>query len=416
MSTTLGTLRATGRERFASLGLPTPRLEAWKFTNLAALGRIPFQVAPPESARISVDALPTVVPAGEPPSHRLVFVNGHWRPDLSSVGALPAGVVLSGMAAAQTSHPGLLEERLGRIGAVDGHAMLALNAAHAVDGAVVRIPPGVQLDRPIELVFIGAGSETPLSWHPRLLILAEAASRATVIEHHVGRGGHQTFGNLATELLIGTGASLRHYKAQREGAEAFHIATLTGRLEAGAAYEGFLLTLGARLARDEIRLTLDGPGASVVFGGAYLARGRQHSDITTMIDHARPGCSSRQLIKGVLDDEARGVFQGQVLVRPDAQRTDAHQLNRALLLSDSAQVDTKPELIIHADDVKCSHGATCGDLDDDAMFYLRARGIDRDAARALLIGAYVGEAIAGISEDPARVAFESLAAGWLKTV
>ena len=354
--------------------------------------------------------------AGATPAHRLVFVNGHWRPDLSTAAALPPGVVLTGLAAAAASHPGLIEEHLGRVGAVDGHAMLALNASHATDGAVLALAAGVTQEQPVELVFIGAGSEgAPLSWHPRLVLVAGAGSRATVVEHHLSLGGQPTFANSATELSLGGGANLRHYKVQREAAGAYHIATLTGRLERDAGYEGFLLTLGGHLSRNEVRLVLDGPGASARLGAAYLVRDRQHCDVTTLIDHASPDCSSRQLVKGVIDGEARGVFQGKVLVRPDAQRTDAHQLNRALLLSDLAQIDTKPELEIHADDVKCSHGATVGDLDETALFYLRARGIDRDGARALLIGAYVGEAIAEVSDEAVRTSFEALATTWLTT-
>jgi Fe-S cluster assembly protein SufD len=412
----LEALRAEGRHRFASLGLPTPRQEAWRFTNLGPLGRLPWRTAPPDSATVTPDVLPTVVPAGEAPSHRLVFVNGYWRPDLSSGDALPAGVVLTGLASALTGASNLttlIEAHLGRLAALDGQALIALNTGLLASGALLVLPAGVALTRPVELVMIGAGSDRPLAWHPRVLVVAGAGSRATLVEHHLSLGDRDGCTNLVAELFLGAGARLGHYKVQRENLASFHLATVTGRLDRDARYEGFLLTTGARLSRNEVRLVLDGPGATATLNGAYLVRGRQHCDTTTLIDHARPGGTSRQMVKGVLDDEARAVFQGQVLVRPGAQQTDGHQLHRALLLSDLAQIDAKPELEIHADDVKCSHGATVGDLDDDALFYLRARGIDGDGARALLIAAFVNEAIAEITDPTVAVAFEALAGGWL---
>ena len=403
-------LRSTGRNRFAKLGFPKVRQEAWRFTNLGALERTVFLPASAASSRIAIDALPSVTP-----SHRLVFVNGLFRADLSSARDLPAGVIAGGLAATFASHPGLIEAHLGRLADDAGHGPQALNTAHLSDGAVLYVPKGVRVEQPVELVLIGSGGSEPLSWHPRMLVVLEDDANATLIEHHFSLGdGAATFANGVSELSLGAGARLRHYKAQRENAAAFHLSTLTGRLEREAAYEGFLLTLGGRLSRNEVRLELAGPGAEVLLSGAYLVRGDQLADTTTVIDHAVPRCNSRQLFKGVIDDKARGVFQGKVLVRADAQKTDAQQLNRALLLSDDARIDAKPELEIHADDVKCSHGATAGDLDDDALFYLRARGLTRDEARVLLIGAYVGEAIAEISSEPVREAFEQLAAHWLR--
>jgi len=403
-------LRSTGRTRFAKLGFPKVRQEAWRFTNLGALERTVFLPAPAASARIVIDALPSVTP-----SHRLVFVNGVFRADLSSANGLPGGVIAGGLAATFASHPDLIEAHLGRLADDAGHGPQALNTAHLSDGAVLYVPRGVRVEKPVELVLIGAGGAEPLSWHPRLLVVLEDGAEATLIEHHFSLGdGAATFSNGVSELSLWPGARLRHYKVQRENTAAFHLSTVTGRLERNASYEGFLLTLGARLSRNEVRLDLAGPGAEAWLSGAYLVRGDQLCDTTTVIDHATPEGKSQQLFKGVIDDKARGVFQGKVLVRPGAQKTDAQQLNRALLLSDDARIDAKPELEIHADDVKCSHGATAGDLDDDALFYLRARGIDRDGARALLVGAYVNEAIAEISSEPVREAFEQLAAHWLR--
>ncbi len=402
-------LRSDGRARFARLGFPKVRQEAWRFTNLGALERTLFLPASAASARVAIDALPSVTP-----SYRLVFVNGAFRADLSAADDLPAGVVAGSLAAVLTSHPALIETHLGSLADDSEHGPLALNTAHLADGAVLYVPKGVRVEKPVEMVLIGAGGGEPLSWHPRLLAVLEDGAGATLIEHHFSLGdGAATFANGVSELSLGVGARLAHYKVQRENAAAFHLSTVAGRLAREAVYEGFLLTLGARISRNEVRLTLNGPGAEARLSGAYLVRGDQHSDTTTVIDHAVPEGKSHQLFKGVIDGKAHGVFQGKVLVRPDAQKTDAHQLHRALLLSDDARIDAKPELEIHADDVKCSHGATAGDLDDDAMFYLRARGIDRDGARALLIGAYVNEAIAEISSEPVREAFEALATHWL---
>ncbi|MEI6558297.1 MAG: Fe-S cluster assembly protein SufD [Rhodospirillaceae bacterium] len=408
--TWLDTLRSHGRTRFAELGLPKTRQEAWRFTSLAALERTPFRPADAASAGVAIDALPSVTA-----SHRLVFVNGCFRAALSSAGALAEGAFAGSLADALVSHPALLEAHLGTLADDASHGPLALNTAHLTDGAVLYVPKGVRLEAPVELVLIGAGGTEPLAWHPRLLVVMAAGAEATLIEHHLSRGdGAPTFANGVSELFLDTGARLNHYKVQRENAAAFHLATVNGRLEREACYEGFLLSLGARLSRNEVRLVLAGTGAEARLSGAYLVRGEQLCDTTTVIDHARPGGASRQLFKGVIDEKGHGVFQGKVLVRPDAQKTDAHQLSRALLLSDDARIDAKPELEIHADDVKCSHGATAGDLDDDALFYLRARGIDLDGARALLIGAYVGEAIAEISSEPVREAFEGLASAWLR--
>jgi Fe-S cluster assembly protein SufD len=411
----LEALRTEGRCHFAQLGLPTPRQEAWRFTNLAPLTQPRWQIAPPASAALNPGPLPSVVPADHPPSYRLVFVNGYWRPDLSSTSGMPNGMVLTGLAAALIDHADLIEAHLGRLARADTQALVALNTGLLASGALLVLPPGLMLERPVEVVMIGTGGESdpPLAWHPRLLVVAGAGSRATLIEHHLSQTHHQNCANLVTELFLGAGAQMRHYKTQRENPASFHLATTSGRLDRDASYEGFLLTTGGRLSRNEVRLVLDGSGATATLNGAYLVRGQQHCDTTTLIDHATPGGTSSQLFKGVLDDEAWAVFQGRVLVRPGAQRTDGQQLHRALLLSDRARIDAKPELEIHADDVKCGHGATVGDLDDDALFYLRARGIDRDAARSLLIAAFITETIARITDPVVAAAFESLADGWL---
>ncbi|MEI8393582.1 MAG: Fe-S cluster assembly protein SufD [Rhodospirillaceae bacterium] len=408
--------RAVGLARAERLGWPTTRLEPWKFTNLAKLSRMQFEPATPASANNFIDVLPTVVAQGNPASHRLVFVNGFWRSDLSSPGRLPGGVTLTGLAATLAGDPILAEAYLGQVALPDDHALAALNTAFLTDGPLLVIGEKVEVKNPIELIMISAGSaDQPLIAHPRLIITAGPYSQATVIEHHISLGDHVMLSNAVTELSVGIGAELRHYKVQREHDNAFHLATTVGRLERAAVYEGFLLTLGARLSRNEVRLVLDGVDARARLSGAYLVENGRHADTTTLIEHAKPRGTSRQVFKGVIGGKSRGVFQGKIIVRPDAQKTEGYQLHRALLLTDDARIDAKPELEIYADDVKCSHGATAGDLDDDALFYLRARGIDRDGARALLIGAYVNEVLAEISDSTVQAYFENLAATRLGT-
>lgn len=405
-------LREEGAARFAAVGLPTVRTEAWKYTSLRALEKIAFEPAAERHDRAGFDTLPTVRPAGTTAT-RLVFVNGRFRPELSTTAGVPAGVELSGLGDA-LGRDGWLEEPLGRIAELDPHPLVALNTAFLGDGAVVRIARGVEVPEPIELVYVSLGSDGPaVAFHPRTLIVAEPMSRAVVVEHHIGLGDGATLANHVAEVSVGEGAALHHYKVQREGAQAFHLAHTAVRVARDGCYDSFILTAGARLSRNEVRTCLGGTGASCRLNGAYMVRGDQHVDTTTFIDHAEPHGSSREVYKGAVDDTARAVFQGKILVRRGAQKTDGHQLNRALLLSDTAEIDSKPELEIYADDVKCSHGATAGELADEQLFYLRARGIPREEARGLLIAAFLAEAIDEIPEAMVRERFQELVAGWL---
>jgi len=407
-------LRDQGRERFAALGLPTIRNEAWRYTNLRDLGKLAFTPAATADSDVRFDVLPTIRAEGTS-GPRLVFVDGRFRAGLSSTEGLPPGVELLSLAAALTSHGDLIGDNLGRLAPADNLPLVALNSAFLADGPVLRIARGVSVDQPIELVFVSVGAEgQATSFHPRTLIVAEAGSRAVVVEHHVGCGTGTTLANHVAEITVGEGATLHHYKAQREGAAAFHLSHTAATVAKGGCYDSFLLTLGARLSRNEVISTLAGTEARTHISGGYMVRGHQHADITTLIDHAQPHGTSREVFKGVIDDTARAVFQGKIIVRPQAQKTDGHQLNRAILLSDTAEIDAKPELEIHADDVKCSHGCTAGELDDAALFYLRARGIDKETARGLLIGAFLAEAMEEIAEDSIREAFQALVAGWLE--
>ena len=389
-------LRAAGIERFASLGLPAPGVEAWKYTRLRPLETTDF--VPATAHTVNIDHLPALLPQGGI-DHRVIFVNGRLMQCLAMPGERPEGVELGGLADALRRDPEAVGEHLGRIGEPDGQALLALNTAMMRDGLMLRVKRGVSVALPIEVVYVGAAGPQPLAFHPRNLIVLEPGSRATVVEHHIGLGAGAYFANSGTEIRIGEGAELHHYKIQDEGAEAVHVATQHVHLEANALYDAFTLTTGARLSRHEVSVRLSGPGAECHLNGAYMVRGKQHCDTTTTIEHMAPRTSCREIFKGVIDEQARAVFQGRIVIHPGAQQSNGHQLSKALLLSNRAEIDTKPELEIYADDVKCSHGATVGDLDRDALFYLRARGIPEAAARAILIEAFLADTINEVAAE-----------------
>ena len=407
----IAALREEARGHYAALGPPTVKLEDWKYTNLNRLSRIGFAPdagLPP----VKVDTVP-VGSTLSAEAHLAVLVNGRFRPDLSSLPEGDAGPEIASLAELLERAPDALQPVLGRIASSDSMPLVALNTALWQDGLAIRFKPGAAIEKPVHVVSIGAAGDAPRLFHPRLLILAEENSRGCVLESHVGVGDGVYFSNAVAEIAVEPGAALRHYKLQNEHPAAFHVAAAKARLVSTARYESFVLQVGGRLARNEIHARLGGESIDCRLAGAYLLRGDQHGDNTTFIDHAAPNSNSREVYKGVLDDNARGVFQGKILVRKDAQKTDGHQLNKALMLSRGAEIDSKPELEIYADDVKCSHGATAGEIDEDALFYLRSRGIDAHAARGLLVEAFVGEAIDEIEDDAARAAFRNVVDGWL---
>ncbi len=409
----LSDLREAGMRAFGSHGLPTTRSESWKYTNLRPLEKIAFRAAGRNT--VSIDRLPSLLPAGAA-EHRLVFVNGSYRSDLSSLGTLPDGVELVSLAMLLEHDPDRLAPYLEPNGHGPEQSLLALNTAMMSDGVLLSVPRGVTVRGPIELIFIGAALDQPLAYHPRNLILMGPDSQAVVVEHHVTLGdGPATLANTTTQVRLAEGALLHHYKMQAEGTEAFHLATAEVELDRDAHYDAFGMSLGARLSRNEVSVRLNGEGATCHLNGAYMMRGRQHCDNTTVIEHLVPKTSCKEVFKGVLDDKARAVFQGRIVVHPDAQHSDGHQLSKVMLLSDQAEIDAKPELEIYADDVKCSHGATAGDLDHDALFYLRSRGLPEARARSLLIEAFLTEAVEAIAAEDLCPAFLASIADWLKT-
>ena len=399
-------LRAQSIERVRQSGLPTIRNERWKYTNLKSLAAIGFEVPADADATLAPDRLPSVAGAC-----RIVFVNGCYRADLS-MKPVPKGLSIAGLATLLRDEPEFLRGALTAPEAPDD-ALASLNLAFARDGYVIRLAPNTAVDVPIEAVHVVTAAGSPVASHGRNLVIAGANSSVALIDTFVGEGATAYWSQPVTDIRIGPGASLRHYRDQNEGAKAYHTSATSVRIAENGRYDSFLLTTGAALSRNEIAVTLDGPGASCRLDSGYLARGRQHVDNTTEIVHAKPHTTSAEVYKGVLDDQARGVFQGRIVVAKDAQKADGHQLNKTILLSDRAEIDTKPELEIYADDVKCSHGAAAGELDEDALFYLRARGIDQADARRMLVEAFIGDALENIADAYVRTAFERRVGQWM---
>jgi Fe-S cluster assembly protein SufD len=399
-------LRKGGADRFAGLGLPTRRVEEWKYTDLRTLAADAFFPAGEHGGELSLPDLDLGTQ-----THRAVFVNGRFDANLSDLSGLPEGVIALPLGRAVNEAKGFLESYLGRVATLGRKHFVALNTAWLADGFVLFVPEGCTIERPIELVFAGASGDARAAWHPRNLFVLHPGAQATVLERHVGAVGTY-LANTVSEVVLASGARFNHFKLQDEAPQAFHIATTEVHASADAFYENFSLMSGASVARNQISVELQAAGAGCALNGAYLGRDSQQLDTTTLIDHAAPDCTSNEVYKGALDGRSKGVFQGRIVVRKDAQRTNGNQSNRALLLSDKAEIDAKPELEIYADDVICSHGATVGELDDNALFYLRARGIPLDEARGLLIDAFVDGAIDEISHEGVREAFRAHAKTW----
>jgi Fe-S cluster assembly protein SufD len=402
----LAASRAAALTRFAELGFPSRREEAWRFTDLRPLQRASYPPAS-EPGRAAPEALAKLRLAG--PSHRIVLVDGAVAPELSDLTGLPPGAWLAATATTIAERPDLVADAL----VEDERArqpFAALNEALFADGFVLALARGVVLERPVEVIHLSR-APSPRSFHVRNAILLAPGSRAALIESFAGEGDYWT--NAVTSIDLGEGSALAHVRVQDEGAESIHFSLARAALQRKARYDAWSLTIGARLSRHDIQVRFDGPEGACRLDGAYLLRREQEATTTTFVDHAVPGCTTRELFKGVVEDRAHGVFMGRILVRPDAQKSDAQQVNRNLLLSRRAAIDTKPELEILADDVKCSHGATVGDLDEEAMFYLRSRGIAEDDSRRMLIAAFAAETLDRIDDPSLRAHAASHLARWL---
>lgn len=399
-------------ERFAELGFPDARDENWKYTRITPIEKRSFRSVPKSCVGLIPDDLESFFFASVA-CQRLVFVNGVYTPQLSKIAALPGGVSACSLAKALAEHPDRLEPHLARYADSGAHGFAALNTAFMGDGAYVYIPRNVVLESPVHMLFVATTQDEALFVHPRNLIVAEQGSEATVIESYVSFGGGGYFTNALTEVVVGDNAELSHYKIQQEHSSAFHVATLQIQQTRNSRFTSHSTSFGGSLVRNDINAVLDAHGAQCTLNGLYLAAGRQHVDYHTRIDHTQPFGISREHYKGILSGRARGVFNGLTHVHPGAQKTDASQSNDNLLLSQDAEVDTKPQLEIYADDVKCSHGATVGQLDDDMIFYLRARGIQAAAARGLLTYGFAQDVVDRMHLAAVRDVIEEVLLGQL---
>ncbi len=399
-------LRREGIARFGELGFPTMKNEDWHFTSVAPVSARSFNMPADGPAPVVTQSDLDVFEFGHPEWPILAFVNGRLAPDLSTATQLPAGTTLQSLRAAIDAGDDTVELWLGRITDHRSAAFTALNTAFFTDGAMLHVGKNVALDKPIHLVFISAGAD--VAAHPRNLIVLEQGAAAAVIETYLSFGQEASLTNAVTEIRIGDGARLDHVKVQRESTAAFHVGTSDARQGRDSSYQSFSYATGAELSRTNIYTVLDGEGAHATLHGLYMVEGSQHVDHQTCIEHAQPNCTSYEVYKGVLDGRSHGVFNGKVYVRPEAQKTDGKQSNNNLLLSPDARVDTKPQLEIFADDVKCTHGATIGRLDENALFYFRSRGIPEPRARILLTYAFAAEVIEEIELEPVRTELERL--------
>ena len=399
-------LRQRGFARFAETGFPTTRDEDWRFTNVSAISQTPFRLSRDGQGLLSGSQVePFAVPGAV---CRLVFVDGRFSPGLSSLGKLPVGIEVTSLAARLARDPEVVEQHLGRYLDLGRDPFCALNTAFLEDGAHVRIGKGVALAEPIHLLYVTAAHESPIVCHPRNLIVAEENSQATILEEYVSLGSDATLCNAATELVAGDGVVLSHYRVEREHAQACHISTLRVQQGRNANVNSHSVLAGGALVRNNVHPVLAGEGGECLINGLFIGGGRQHLDNYMLVEHASPHCASRQFYNGILGGQARGVFHGRIIVHQDAQKTDARQTNRNLLLSDTAQMDTKPQLEIHADDVKCTHGATIGQIDEEALFYLRSRGIEEVSARHLLLLAFARECLDRMAPGPVHAHVERL--------
>ncbi|MFL6279028.1 MAG: Fe-S cluster assembly protein SufD [Vicinamibacterales bacterium] len=398
-------LRERGAARFAALGFPTARDEDWRFTNIAPIANAEFLPAT-EAAPVTGHSLAGVVYSDAP--NRIVVLNGRFAPQLSRVNALPAGVRVGSLAAAVAEHAEVVPRYLGQLADFGTKAFTALNTALAVDGLYVHIPDGVVLDQPLHLVFLTTkiAATLPIMSNVRTLVVAGNRCQVRMVESYVGPDGGRYFTNAVTELFAGEGAVVDHYKVQQESLDAYHVASMHVHAAPHANVSSHSFSLGGKIVRNDVVALLDGEGAECTLNGLYLADGDRLVDNHTAIDHAKPHCPSHEIYKGILGGKARAVFNGKIVVRQDAQKTDAKQTNRALLLSDNASINTKPQLEIFADDVKCTHGAAIGQLDEDAIFYLRARGLTYFEARDMMIHAFAGDILDRVKVEPLRVALE----------
>jgi Fe-S cluster assembly protein SufD len=391
-------MRESARACLQALPFPSARTEDWRFTNVAPILETPFELPPDTSKREHQLGLPT------PGAIRLVFINGQFAPWLSTMHRAPKGLQVGSLAASQSEAPPVT---LGQVASFQDHVFTALNTSFLHDGAFIAVHGGKTVEQPIEIIYLAQPASKPVLMNPRTLVIVGNDAHATIVERYLAVGEGVYFTNAVTEIVLAEHASVDHIKLQEESLQAYHVAN-TQIVQAGDSnFTSHYLSLGGALVRNEVRVRFAGEHSEATLNGLYLAGGKQHIDNFTVIDHAKPNCASHELYKGILNDKAHGVFNGKIFVRKDAQKTDAKQTNKVLLLSDDATINTKPQLEIFADDVKCTHGATIGQLDATQLFYLQSRGIPLDAARRLLTFAFANDVVGRIKIEAIREELEA---------
>lgn len=395
-------LREEAAARFEELKFPTTHDEEWKYTSVAPILKVPFRPASAQD-RQSVTA-ESIAPFAfhESRQSQLVFVNGFYSRELSDLSAIPNGIIACNFADVPEAHANVIREHLAAHADYRSEVFTALNTASIGDGVFVYVPQGKIAETPIHLLFISTAPETSIISHPRTLVVAGQDAVVMVIESYVSLANDRCFTNAVTEVVAGAGAVIDHYRLQEESERGFHIGTTEVHQERGSNYSSCAISLGGEIARHNLNVALNGENIVSTINGLYVVTDRQHVDNHTTIDHQQPHCTSHQLYKGILDGKSRAVFSGKIFVRAGALLTDARQLNKNLLLSHEATVDTKPQLEIFADDVKCAHGATVGQLEDDELFYLASRGLTPERARALLTYGFAEDVISKIRLASAR--------------
>ena len=407
----LESLREEAIKKFTELGFPTLKDEDWRFTNLAPISRSSFSILENGLDKVSASDL-APFQFEDKNITELVFVNGHFAQELSKTTELPKGVIVKNLADALESDQEILKDNLGKYADFSEEAFTALNTAFISDGGFVYIPKGTIVESPIHLLYISTGGENPSITNPRNLIIAEDNCEANVVEHYASLSDDVYLSNVVTEIVVGENSTVGHYLIELESKKAFNVSTLRVQQARSSNIKSHSVLIGGSLVRNNVHPVLAGEGCDSLINGLFMPTKRQHIDNYMKVEHASPHCDSRQLYNGVLDGRSRGVFHGRIIVHEDAQKTDAKQTNRNLLLSDNAQIDTKPQLEIYADDVKCTHGATIGQIDENALFYLRSRGISKEASRDIIMNAFTNESLDNMSVESVREYCANLVADW----
>jgi Fe-S cluster assembly protein SufD len=402
----LQSVRQRARSRLGQIGFPTVRDEEWRFTNMAPLLRWPLHAAQSDGRPIGPEEVKPFRLAGQ--GHCLVFVDGFFRPDLSVLPGQGAALQAGSLRAQLEAHPRELEQHLGRHAGFDTHYFTALNTAFFQDGAFISVPADAIIEEPVQLLYLAASERPGAAVHARNLILVHGGGSLKIIETYASLTEAAHLTNAVTELSLGPGARLEHCRLQNENERAFHVAAVQAVQGRGSHWLSHSIATGARLARNQIQTLLNAEGAEAILNGLFLARDGQLMDHHTVVDHAQPHCESHEFYHGILAGRSHGVFNGKIFVRPNAQKTNAKQTNRNLVLSENAVMDTKPQLEIFADDVKCTHGATVGQLNGEALFYLRSRGLGAAQARRLLIRAFADSVVERVTLAPVREHLEQL--------